>query len=63
MGHEELKAMRFKLGLTQSQLADILQLPANTIARWERGELKIERPELLRLAIEHLSCRTRRKKR
>jgi transcriptional regulator with XRE-family HTH domain len=58
----DIRAAREKLGLTQAELAERLQLPANTLARWERGELKIERPELLRLAIEHLNCRTRRKK-
>jgi len=43
--------------LTQAQLAELLQIPVNTIARWERGELSIEKPEVLRLAIEHLGCK------
>lgn len=37
----ELRARRRSLGLTQSALAQVLGVSANTIARWERGELRM----------------------
>lgn len=52
-----LRATRDRLQLTQRELAEYLQVPVNTIARWECGEVRIERPEMLRLAMEHLNCR------
>jgi len=36
----EIKQKRISLGLTQGQLAKILGVSPNTLARWERGELK-----------------------
>jgi transcriptional regulator with XRE-family HTH domain len=33
-----LAKARSEAGLTQSQLAEILGIKANTVARWERGE-------------------------
>lgn len=56
MTPDQLKAARHKLGLTQAELAAKLQIPVNTIARWEQGKFKIEKGELLRLALEHLAC-------
>lgn len=43
--------------------AEKLQIPANTIARWERGDMAMQHPELLRLAVEHLSCCGRQNRR
>jgi len=34
-----LRAERRRRGLTQAELADALGVSANTIARWERGEM------------------------
>ena len=59
MTPDELKDRRVKLGLTQSQLGLLLMVPTNTIARWERGELTIQHPEILRLALAHLRCMSR----
>jgi transcriptional regulator with XRE-family HTH domain len=42
------------LGLSQADLAERLGVSANTIARWERGELAIQHPEMLRLALDSL---------
>lgn len=50
MNGKELKEKRSKLKLTQEQLANELQVTANTVARWERDEMKI--PPFLHLAIE-----------
>src|SRR5437660_64099 len=36
-----LRVRRRELGLTQAELADHLAVSANTVARWERGELHI----------------------
>ena len=49
-----LRAQRELLGLTQQQLADQLSVGKNTVARWEREELKIEHPGMLMLALESL---------
>jgi transcriptional regulator with XRE-family HTH domain len=51
---EQLRRLRRKLGLTQAGLADLVGVPANTIARWERAEMKM-RPameKLVRLSVE-----------
>ena len=50
MNGKELKAKRNNLGLTQEQLAGELNITGNTVARWERDEMKI--PPFLHLAIE-----------
>jgi len=49
-----LRAQRELLGLTQQQLADQISVGKNTVARWEREELKIEHPGMLMLALEAL---------
>lgn len=49
-----LKRDREALGLSQAELARKLSVSSNTIARWERGELRIEHPAMLQLAITAL---------
>lgn len=49
-----LKREREALGLSQAELGRRLSVSSNTIARWERGELKIEHPAMLRLAMTAL---------
>ncbi|HYM62038.1 MAG TPA: helix-turn-helix domain-containing protein [Thermoanaerobaculia bacterium] len=49
-----LRALREELGMTQAQLGEQLGIPSNTIARWERGELQIEKPRTLALALRAL---------
>jgi DNA-binding XRE family transcriptional regulator len=46
----ELKAKRECLGLTQTELADILGVKMNTVYRWENGILPV--PKSIALAIE-----------
>jgi transcriptional regulator with XRE-family HTH domain len=49
MTGKELKRKRAALGLTQVQLAEILGVQPNTVARWENGVLVI--PKMVSLAI------------
>jgi len=49
-----LKREREALGFSQAELGRKLSVSSNTIARWERGELKIEHPAMLQLAIATL---------
>ena len=42
----ELRKERKRLGLSQAKLADALGVTANTVARWERGEMNIARPQI-----------------
>jgi transcriptional regulator with XRE-family HTH domain len=51
---EELRTRREALGLTQAQLGKFLGKPTNTIARWERGELRVESPLMLAAALAGL---------
>jgi transcriptional regulator with XRE-family HTH domain len=50
MESDELKEKRIALGLTQAQLAEILGVKPNTVARWERGLLAV--PRTVELAME-----------
>ncbi len=42
----ELRKRREGLGLSQAKLADALGVTANSVARWERGEMNIARPQI-----------------
>ena len=62
MDGAELRRLRRKAGLTQVALAALLPRTANTVARWERGEVKITSMVefFVRLAIEtKMPVRTR----
>lgn len=50
MNGKELKDYREKIGLTQEQLAEALQVASNTVSRWERDDRAI--PPYLHLALE-----------
>ena len=54
MDGKTLRAKREALHLTQAQLAQELGVTANTVARWERGEMAIKSPRLVEMALEHL---------
>jgi non-specific serine/threonine protein kinase len=51
---DELRSRRFGLGLTQAQLGVQLGVVANTVARWERGELGIRDPVRILRILEQL---------
>lgn len=50
MEGSELKSKRESLGLTQTELADILDVKMNTVYRWESGILSV--PKSIELAME-----------
>jgi len=54
----ELRARRIALDLTQSELAEALEVSTNTVARWERDEVGV--PGMTDLALKTLESRTRR---
>ncbi len=55
MTGKELKAIRKKLGLTQTQFAELVGVTRNSIARQEREEIGIREPlaRLIKLLAEH----------
>jgi len=50
----ELRKERGRLALSQAKLADALGVTANTVARWERGEMNIAQPQLVEAALKNL---------
>jgi len=44
MNGKNLQAIRKELGWTQFQLAKVIRVTANTVARWEREERAITEP-------------------
>src|ERR1700694_5497794 len=53
----QLRGRRRALGLTQADLAAVLDVSANTVARWERGELRVGRPGRVVRYLERLERR------
>jgi transcriptional regulator with XRE-family HTH domain len=51
----DLRTQRKALGLSQRKLAEALGVSTNTVARWERGELRIAQPKMLALALARLA--------
>ena len=59
-----LRDRREDLSLTQIQLSEYLGVSANTISRWERGDVSPEHPKMLELALNGLELKlTSNKKR
>jgi len=57
----ELKEQRNALGFTQAQLAEILGVEPNTVARWENEVLSI--PKYIALAMETVKRQYKKPKR
>jgi transcriptional regulator with XRE-family HTH domain len=55
MEAKEFKRKRMSLGLTQVELAEILDVKSNTVSRYETGLLNI--PKTVELALEALERR------
>ena len=54
MEGNELRLLRNRLGLTQVELAQAVDVTANTIARWERNELRVNPsivPRIMEIAV------------
>ena len=47
-----LRERRLAMRMTQRDLAGELGVPMNTLARWERGELEVQHPQMLSLALD-----------
>jgi len=56
---EKLRGDRERIGMSQLELARKLSVSPNTVARWERGELKIQHPGMLQLALSSLRSQAR----
>lgn len=56
----DLRARRRALALTQAALATRLGVTPNTIARWERGELRLARPLMVEAVMRGLRPPRRR---
>lgn len=54
----DIKTLREQLGLTQRALASAVGVQPNTIARWERGELRVSAPMMDRLEGVANACRS-----
>ena len=61
MTANELRRLRRRLRLSQVQLADVVGTTANTIARWERGEMQM-RPAMDRLVRLSIADAERKRK-
>jgi len=48
-----LRRLRRRFGLTQAAFADLVGVTANTVARWERGEMRMQpaMDRLVRLSV------------
>lgn len=55
MENSELKKRRERLGLTQSDLAEILGFASNTVSGYETGRMEI--PKFMDLVLEALETR------
>lgn len=51
-----LRCYREVRNQSQADTARQLHVPKNTLARWERGELRIQHPHLLYLALAQLDA-------
>jgi transcriptional regulator with XRE-family HTH domain len=52
-----LREKREDLRLTQNELGEHLGVSANTISRWERGDITPEHPKMLELALVGLELK------
>lgn len=50
---EQIRTARREAGMTQAMLAEALGRDSNTVARWERGEIAVDRLALL--AVERVT--------
>ena len=58
---DEVRRLRKRLGVTQRELADMVGVAINSVARWERGELGIRESaaRLMRLLVAQAPTKTK----
>lgn len=61
MTGDEVRRLRVQLGLTQVQLAELVGVASNSIARWERDEMAVRESaaRLMRLLAQQRRSRRR----
>lgn len=57
MNGKELKEIREQLNLSQATLGDWLGVSAYAVEGWERGEIPINHPQILKLALQAIGIR------
>lgn len=60
---QDLQAFRRRWSLQQAELRDFLGVGPFTISRWESGSQNIRHPKMIRLALDELDRRLRRRRR
>ncbi len=59
----KLKSERKRLGMSQSQLAEVLDVAPLTISRWERGDVEPHVPGAILKALSTMNALARDKRR
>lgn len=54
MTGKQLRRKRNQMSMTQAELAKLLGVARNTVARWERGEMSV--PKFLHLALKSVDA-------
>jgi DNA-binding transcriptional regulator YiaG len=62
MTSKDIRRLRKQLGLSQSEFAELVGVTANTVARWERGEMGLRTTTVKLLEILATSRRARKRK-
>jgi DNA-binding transcriptional regulator YiaG len=62
MTGDEVRALRRRLKLTQVQFGELIGVAGNSVARWERGEMRVRESaaRLMRLLAERRPTRRRK---
>jgi len=58
MTGEELRQRRLALNMTQAELGRRLGVSGQAVYKWETGRVKIERSEMIHLAMRYLEIET-----
>ena len=62
MTGEEVRRLRERLGPTQVQLAELVGVAPNSVARWEREEMKVRESAARLMQLLAQQRRTRRRR-
>jgi DNA-binding transcriptional regulator YiaG len=53
---KEIRFLRKQMDLTQAELAELLGVTSQTVARWEKGEFETQAPSELMIRLLYLDC-------